>query len=174
MSSMSCSLVASCCLHISLSCCSCLIIGSYACTLKYMSLVRDLFCHGGGSLTAGRRVMPALAGVFVTFASTAITAHRTHVMDCYASHSVQVLILPLRRTPVGVPETASNDLAMSLAGIGESSKAIMISNRAERIERALVGDKAFRRSLLLPYLIGASASHCAVCVQIAMLGSQHA
>ena len=70
--------------------------------------------------------MPALAGVFVTFASTAITAHRTHVMDCYASHSVQVLILPLRRTPVGVPETASNDLAMSLAGIGESSEAIMI------------------------------------------------
>ena len=63
---------------------------------------------------------------------------------------------------------------MSLAGIGESSKAFMISNRAERIERALVGDKAFRRSLFLPYLIGASASHCAVCVQIAMLGSQHA
>ena len=37
---------------------------------------------------------------------------------------------------------------MSLAGIGESSKAIMISHRAERIERALVGDKAFRRSLI--------------------------
>ena len=36
---------------------------------------------------------------------------------------------------------------MSLAGIGESSKAFMISNRAERIEQALVGDKAFRRSL---------------------------
>ena len=52
-----------------------------------------MFCHGGGSLTAGRRVMPALAGVFVTFASTASTAHRTHVMDCYASHSLQVLIL---------------------------------------------------------------------------------
>ena len=54
----------------------------------------------------------------------------------------------LRCTPAGVPETASNELAMSLAGIGESSKAFMISNRAERIERALVGDKAFRRSLI--------------------------
>ena len=121
----------------------------------------------------GSLVVPALAGVFVTFASTASTAHRTHVMDCYASHSVQVLILPLRRTPVGVPETASNELAMSLAGIGESSKAFMISHRAERIERALVGDKAFRRNLIC-HIIGASASHCAVCVQIAMLGSQHA
>ena len=60
----------------------------------------------------------------------------------------QVLILPLRRTPAGVSETASNDLATFLAIIGESSKAIMISNRAERIERALVGDKAFRRSLI--------------------------
>ena len=54
----------------------------------------------------------------------------------------------LRCTPAGVPETASNELAMYLAGIGESSKAIMISNRAERIERALVGDKAFRRTLM--------------------------
>ena len=93
-------------------------------------------------------VAPALASLFVMFASTASTAHRTHVMDCNASHSLQVLILPLRCTPAGVPETASNELAMSLAGIGESSKAIMISDRAERIERALVGDKAFRRSLI--------------------------
>ena len=106
--------------------------------------------------------MPALAGVFVTFASTASTAHRTHVMDCYASHSVQVLILPLRRTPVGETETASNELAMSLAGIGESSKAFMISNRAERIERALVGDKAFRRSLIYHTLL-VRAHHIVLC-----------
>ena len=54
----------------------------------------------------------------------------------------------LRCTPAGVSETASNDLATFLAIIGESSKAIMISNRAERIERAVVGDKAFRRSFM--------------------------
>ena len=82
--------------------------------------------------------MPALAGVFVTFASTAITAHRTHVMDCYASHSLQVLIqLSGAHLQVGVPETALNELATFLAIIGESSGGMIISNRAERIERAL-------------------------------------
>ena len=67
----------------------------------------------------------------------------------------------LRCTPAGVPETASNELAMSLAGIGESSKAIMISHRAERIERALVGDKAFRRSMCHTSLV--RAHHIVLC-----------